>query len=115
MSTNQLWDKHGIGDRVRFITDESSTGVIVSAASESPHGGLRQGVRWDRSGVVSAWNPVFLVPIDYDDEDIPDRVTDESGYTFDKATNTLSPPKLKRSVEATILPHGQSLIRIGNR
>ena len=54
---------HKIGDRVAFITNAEVTGTIVSDVYDSPLGGPRQMVKWDKSGNTVDWNPEFLLPI----------------------------------------------------
>lgn len=68
-----LWGPYEIGDRVRWISQPSSTGTVVSGPFCSLESGeLQQQVLWDGSGKVTAWSPNFYPPIDYPTEDLPD-------------------------------------------
>jgi len=64
-----------VGDRLRFVHTASSFGTVVSDVFASPEFCTpRQTVRWDRSGLETAWDPVFLMPIASRPEDDPDEV-----------------------------------------
>ena len=79
--------KHLIGARVRFIQDPLKTGTIVGPVTLSPLGGQRQPVRWDRTGTVTDWAPVFLVAEDTHYADISELAICASGLVYVKCLN----------------------------
>lgn len=64
-----------IGDRVRMVQSADTVGTVAGDLGvSSVDGGPRLPVRWDRSGMVTEWDPAFLRPADTDPKADPDEV-----------------------------------------
>lgn len=65
-----------IGDRVRMVQTDDSTGTITGPVKVGvgADGGDRIPVKWDRTGKVTEYSPGFLRPIATRAADDPDEV-----------------------------------------